>query len=84
MLESLVKLKAPTAAAILLERLKADDPVVRAAAAAGSRRAEAAGWRGRARRGVSRSASAIRRYIARAAALGALAQVRRRPRRRRC
>ena len=32
---SLVKLKAPTAAAVLIERLKADDPVVRAAAAEG-------------------------------------------------
>jgi cyclophilin family peptidyl-prolyl cis-trans isomerase/HEAT repeat protein len=34
-LAALVKLKAPDAAAILLERLKADDPIVRAAAAAG-------------------------------------------------
>jgi len=34
-LGALVKLKAPKAAAILLERLKADDPVVRAAAANG-------------------------------------------------
>ena len=34
-LASLVKLKAPTAAAVLIERLKADDPVVRAAAADG-------------------------------------------------
>jgi len=34
-LESLVKLKSPKAAAILLERLKVDDPVVRAAAATG-------------------------------------------------
>ena len=32
---ALVKLKAPTAAAVLIERLKADDPVVRAAAAEG-------------------------------------------------
>jgi HEAT repeat protein/cyclophilin family peptidyl-prolyl cis-trans isomerase len=32
---ALVKLKTPTTAALLLERLKADDPVVRAAAAAG-------------------------------------------------
>ena len=32
-LAALVKLKAPNAAALLLERLKADDPVVRAAAA---------------------------------------------------
>ena len=32
---SLVKLKVPTAAALLIERLKADDPVVRAAAADG-------------------------------------------------
>jgi HEAT repeat protein/cyclophilin family peptidyl-prolyl cis-trans isomerase len=32
-LASLVKLKSPTAAAVLLERLKAEDPVVRAAAA---------------------------------------------------
>ena len=32
---ALVKLKAPTAAAVLIERLKADDPVVRSAAATG-------------------------------------------------
>src|SRR5205807_1902943 len=35
MLEAMVKIKAPKAAAILLEKLKADDPVVRAAAATG-------------------------------------------------
>ncbi len=34
-LAALVKLQAPNAATVLLERLKADDPVVRAAAAAG-------------------------------------------------
>src|SRR5258708_17347454 len=34
-LESLVKLKAPKAASVLTDRLKADDPIVRAAAAAG-------------------------------------------------
>jgi HEAT repeat protein len=34
-LASLVKLKSPTAATVLIERLRADDPVVRAAAAAG-------------------------------------------------
>jgi len=34
-LAGLIKLKAPTAAAIMLEQLKAEDPVVRAAAAAG-------------------------------------------------
>jgi HEAT repeat protein/cyclophilin family peptidyl-prolyl cis-trans isomerase len=34
-LAALVKLKSPTAAAVLIERLKADDPVVRAAAATG-------------------------------------------------
>ena len=34
-LESLVKLKAPKAAAILIERLKIDDPIVRMAAATG-------------------------------------------------
>ena len=34
-LDALVKLKAPTAASVLLERLKADDPAVRSAAARG-------------------------------------------------
>ena len=34
-LASLVKLKSPTATTVLIERLRADDPVVRAAAAAG-------------------------------------------------
>jgi HEAT repeat protein/cyclophilin family peptidyl-prolyl cis-trans isomerase len=34
-LESMVKLRAPKAAAVLIERLKADDPIVRAAAATG-------------------------------------------------
>ena len=73
-LAALVKLKAPTAAAMLLERLKADDPVVRAAAARRARRAEA-GQR-RARRSPRRiaSASAMRCTRARAAALAALAK----------
>ena len=73
MLAALVKLSAPTAAAMLLERLKADDPVVRAAAADGARRAEAAD-------GAAALAEAYRfgqrdaTYVARAAALAALAK----------
>ena len=51
-LASLVKLKAPNAVPVLLERLKADDPVVRAAAATGLGDAEAGQRRAGARRGV--------------------------------
>ena len=67
-----MKLKAPTAAAILLERLKADDPVVRAAAAAGLGELKPAN-------GAAALAEAYTfgqrdpSYTARAAALGALA-----------
>ena len=68
---------------MLLERLKADDPVVRAAAAAGLGELKPAN-------GAAALADAYRfgqrdaTYVARAAALAALAEVRRRPRRRRC
>jgi cyclophilin family peptidyl-prolyl cis-trans isomerase/HEAT repeat protein len=72
-LASLVKLKAPDAAAILFERLKADDPVVRAAAAAGVGDLKPAN-------GPQALAEAYRfgerdaTYLARAAALAAIAK----------
>jgi cyclophilin family peptidyl-prolyl cis-trans isomerase/HEAT repeat protein len=71
-LESLVKLQAPKAAAILLERLKVDDPVVRSAAATGLGTLKPPG-------GAAALAEAYTfgqrdpSYNARAAALGALA-----------
>jgi HEAT repeat protein/cyclophilin family peptidyl-prolyl cis-trans isomerase len=72
-LAALVKLGAPNAASVLLERLKADDPAVRAAAAA---------WLGEVKpAGASAALAEAYRvgqrdttYIARAAALGAIAQ----------
>jgi HEAT repeat protein/cyclophilin family peptidyl-prolyl cis-trans isomerase len=70
---ALVKLKAPTAAAALFERLKADDPVVRAAAAEGLATLKPAN-------GAAALAEAYRfgqrdaMYNARAAALAALEQ----------
>jgi len=70
-LDALVKLRAPNASAILLERLKADDPVVRAAAARGIGALKPAG-------GAAALADAYRTgqrdplYVARAAALEAL------------
>jgi len=71
-LASLVKLKAPTAVAVLLERLKADDAVVRGAAAAGLgelKPANAAPALAEAYRFGQRDPS----YTARAAALAAIA-----------
>jgi HEAT repeat protein/cyclophilin family peptidyl-prolyl cis-trans isomerase len=71
-LESLVKLKSPKAAAILIERLKVDDPVVRTAAATGLGTLKPPG-------GAAALAEAYTfgqrdpSYNARAAALGALA-----------
>src|SRR4029434_7801222 len=71
-LESLVKLQSPKAAAILLERLKVDDPVVRSAAATGLGTLKPSG-------GAAALAEAYAfgqrdpSYNARAAALGALA-----------
>ena len=70
---SLVKLKAPTAAAALIERLKADDPIVRSAAAEGIgtlQPANGAAALGEAYRFGQRDAM----YSARAAALAALAK----------
>lgn len=70
---SLVKLKAPAAAAVLLERVKADDPAVRAAAATGIGELKPAC-------GAAALAEAYRfgqrdsTYTARAAALAAMAQ----------
>jgi len=70
---SLVKLKAPAAATVLLDRLKADDPVVRAAAAAGIGELKPAN-------GAAALAEAYRfgqrdsTYAARAAALAAMTQ----------
>jgi HEAT repeat protein/cyclophilin family peptidyl-prolyl cis-trans isomerase len=70
---ALVKLKAPTAAAMLVERLKADDPVVRAAAATGVGELKPAA-------GAAALADAYRfgqrdaMYGARAAALAAIAK----------
>jgi HEAT repeat protein/cyclophilin family peptidyl-prolyl cis-trans isomerase len=70
---SLVKLKAPAAPAILLEKLKSDDPVVRAAAAEGVGELKPAN-------GAAALAEAYRfgqrdaMYGARAAALAAIAQ----------
>jgi HEAT repeat protein/cyclophilin family peptidyl-prolyl cis-trans isomerase len=72
-LEALVKLKAPNAARILLEHLKADDPVVRGAAAAGLgelKAADAAPALADAYRFGQRDSM----YTARAAALAALAK----------
>jgi cyclophilin family peptidyl-prolyl cis-trans isomerase len=72
-LAALTKLRAPAAATVLLERLKADDPVVRVAAAHGIGELKPAG-------GAPALADAYRAgqrdgtYIARAAALGALAK----------
>jgi HEAT repeat protein len=78
-LASLTKLKAPNAATILLERLKADDPVVRAAAATGlgdlKPPAGAQALEDAYRFGVRDST-----YVARAAALAGPRQVRRRGR----
>jgi len=68
---SIVKLKAPSAAAMLLDRLKADDPVVRGAAADGIGELKPAG-------GAAALAEAYRfgqrdsMYTARAAALAAI------------
>ena len=70
-LDALITLHAPSAPAILLERLKADDPVVRAAAARGLGSLKPAG-------GAAALADAYRTgqrdplYVARAAALDAL------------
>jgi len=70
---SLVKLRAPTVTAILIEKLKADDPVVRAAAANGCGELKQPG-------GVPALVDAYKfgerdtTYLARAAALGALAK----------
>ena len=70
---SLVKLKAPAAATVLLDRLKADDPVVRGAAAAGIGELKPAN-------GAAALAEAYRfgqrdsTYVARAAALAAIAR----------
>jgi cyclophilin family peptidyl-prolyl cis-trans isomerase len=72
-LAALVKVKAPDAPAILLERLKSDDPMVRAAAATGLgelKPANAATALAEAYRVGERDAT----YAARAAALAALAQ----------
>ena len=68
-----MKLKAPTAATVLIERLKADDPVVRAAAATGLGELKPAN-------GAAALAEAYRlgqrdsTYGARAAALAAIAK----------
>jgi HEAT repeat protein/cyclophilin family peptidyl-prolyl cis-trans isomerase len=70
---ALVKLKAPSAAALLLERLKADDPIVRAAAADGIgelKPADGAAALAEAYRFGQRDAM----YNARAAALAAVAK----------
>ena len=70
---ALVKLKAPSAGAVLIERLKADDPVVRGAAAEGIGELKPAN-------GAAALAEAYRlgqrdsMYGARAAALGAIAK----------
>ena len=72
-LASLVKLKAPSAVTVLFERLKADDPVVRAAAAAGVgdlKPAEGAAALAEAYRFGQRDSM----YAARAAALAAIAR----------
>ena len=72
-LESLVKLKAPQAASVLLDRLKAEDPIVRAAAAAGLgtlKPSNAAAALAEAYTFGQRDSS----YSARAAALAALAE----------
>ena len=72
-LDALVKVKAANAAAVLLEKLKADDPVIRTAAARGLGEMKPAG-------GAQALADAYRFgqrdaiYIARAAALAALAK----------
>jgi HEAT repeat protein len=72
-LASLVKVRAPTAAAMMLDRLTADDPAVRAAAAAAVAELKPAN-------GARALADAYQRgqrdptYIARAAALAALAR----------
>ncbi len=72
-LGALVKLKAPTAGALLIERLKADDPVIRTAAARGLGELKPAG-------GSAALAEAYQfgqrdsTYTARAAALAALTQ----------
>ena len=72
-LAALVKLQAPNAAAVLLDRLKADDPVVRAAAATGLgdlKPADGAPALAEAYRAGQRDSG----YAARAAALAALAK----------
>jgi HEAT repeat protein/cyclophilin family peptidyl-prolyl cis-trans isomerase len=72
-LNALVKLKAPNAATVLVERLKVDDPVIRTTAAQGLGELKPAG-------GAAALAEAYRfgqrdaTYSARAAALAALAQ----------
>jgi HEAT repeat protein/cyclophilin family peptidyl-prolyl cis-trans isomerase len=72
-LDALVKVKAPNVAALLVERLKADDPIIRAAAARGIGELKPAN-------GAAALAEAYRfgqrdsQYGARAAALGALAR----------
>jgi HEAT repeat protein/cyclophilin family peptidyl-prolyl cis-trans isomerase len=72
-LSALVKLKAPNAATVLIEKLKADDPAIRTTAAQGLRDLKPAG-------GAAALAEAYRfgqrdsTYTARAAALAALAQ----------
>ena len=83
MLASLVKLKAPNAVAVLLERLKADDPVVRAAAATGLGELKPAERRAGAGRGVPARPARLDLHRARRGA-GRARAVRRRPRRRRC
>ena len=71
-LASLVKLKAPDAAAILIDRLKADDPVVRAAAATGLGDLKPSGG-AQALEDAYRFGLRDSTYAARAAALAAIA-----------
>ena len=68
---SLVQLRAPTAAAMMLERLKADDPAVRAAAAAAVAELKPAAG-AQALAAAYELAQGDATYIARAAALAAL------------
>jgi cyclophilin family peptidyl-prolyl cis-trans isomerase len=72
-LDALVKVRAPQAAAILLERLKADDPVVRMAAANGIGELQSPAGAAALVEAYTR-ARADGTYVARAAALTALAK----------
>jgi cyclophilin family peptidyl-prolyl cis-trans isomerase len=72
-LAALVKLRAPNVTSILLEKLKADDPVVRAAAANGLGELKPPEGQG-ALAEAYKSGDRDTTYLARAAALGALAK----------